>query len=140
MRCSACMRPSSLAVALRKSLMLGFMDIRHGDCLDIMGGMSDDCVDLIVTSPPYADARKDTYGGVKPDKYIDWFLPRAAEMRRILKPTGSLILNIKERCFDGQRHPYVLDLILQMSRCLGFLWVGGVRLAQNDVRARKVAF
>lgn len=41
-------------------------DIIHGDCLDVMVGMPDNSVDLVVTSPPYADARKHTYGGVPP--------------------------------------------------------------------------
>ena len=44
-------------------------------------------------------------------------------MYRILKPTGSFVLNIKEKAVDGERHPYVLDLILALKRELGFCWV-----------------
>lgn len=54
-------------------------------------------MDLVITSPPYADQRKHTYGGVKPDDYVEWFLPIADELKRVLKPRGSFILNIKER-------------------------------------------
>ena len=97
--------------------------ILHGDCLDALTDMPAESVDLIVTSPPYADARQRTYGGVKPEDYVDWFSPRAAQMQRVLKPTGSFVLNIKEKASDGERHTYVLDLILHLKREIGFRWV-----------------
>lgn len=97
--------------------------IHHGDCLEVMRGLPSDCVDLIVTSPPYADARSHTYGGIAPDEYVEWFLERAAEMRRVLKPTGSFVLNIKEKAVDGERHTYVLELILALKQQAGFRWV-----------------
>ena len=89
--------------------------VKCGDCLEIMRGMRDDSIDLIITSPPYADARRHTYGGIPPDEYVDWFLPRAKEMKRILKPTGSFVLNIKEKAIKGERHTYVLKLILALK-------------------------
>lgn len=95
--------------------------IIRGDCLDILKQMPDDSVDLIVTSPPYADQRSTTYGGIKPENYVDWFLPRSKEFLRVLKPTGSFILNIKERVVNGERHTYVLELIIEMRR-QGWLW------------------
>ena len=91
-----------------------------GDCLDVMKGFSDDCIDLIVTSPPYGLARKHDYGGIASDGYVEWFLPRAAEMLRVLKPSGSFVLNLKEGCFKGERHPYVYDLVLAMRRRQGW--------------------
>lgn len=97
--------------------------IHLGDCLEVMKTLPDDSIDLIVTSPPYADARKHTYGGIAPKDYVPWFCERAAEMRRILKPTGSFVLNIKEKCVDGQRHTYVLELILALKQREGFRWV-----------------
>lgn len=97
------------------------MDLRHGDCLEVMRTMADASVDLIVTSPPYADARKSTYGGVAPDDYVAWFLPIAEQMKRVLKPDGTLIINIKEKVVDGERHTYVLELILAMKK-QGWLW------------------
>jgi DNA modification methylase len=39
--------------------------IENGDCLDILKNYPDNFFNLIVTSPPYADSRKGTYGGVK---------------------------------------------------------------------------
>ncbi len=77
------------------------MDIKHdlylGDCEEVLRQITDNSVDLIFTSPPYADQRKNTYGGIIPDDYVDWFLPKSEQMLRVLKPTGTFILNIKEK-------------------------------------------
>jgi site-specific DNA-methyltransferase (adenine-specific) len=93
----------------------------NGDSLELLKTLPDDSIDLIMTSPPYADQRKSTYGGVKPEAYVDWFKDYGVEMLRVLKPTGSFVLNIKEKVVDGERHTYVLELIM-MLRDLGFLW------------------
>lgn len=95
--------------------------IIHGDCEAVLSGLPDECVDLIFTSPPYADSRKNTYGGIHPDRYVEWFMPRAAQFRRVLKPDGTFILNIKEKAVGGERHTYVIQLILEMRK-QGWLW------------------
>ena len=95
--------------------------VHHGDCLDVLQGLPADSVDLIVTSPPYADQRSSTYGGIHPDHYVDWFLPRAEQFKRVLKPTGSFVLNIKEKAVNGERHTYVLELIIALRK-QGWLW------------------
>jgi DNA modification methylase len=92
-----------------------------GDCLDVLRTVPAARVDLIVTSPPYADQRASTYGGVHPDAYVEWFLPRAEQFARVLRPTGSLVVNIKEKVVDGERHTYVLELIIAMKK-QGWLW------------------
>ncbi len=92
-----------------------------GNCEEVLKSLPDNFIDLIFTSPPYADQRKKTYGGVSPDEYVDWFLPKASQFRRVLKPTGTFILNIKERVVEGERHTYVIELILKM-REQGWLW------------------
>ena len=92
-----------------------------GDCEHILEDFPDNFVDLIFTSPPYADQRKNTYGGIKPDDYVEWFIPKAKHFLRVLKPTGTFILNIKERVVNGERHTYVIDLIKEMKNC-GWLW------------------
>jgi site-specific DNA-methyltransferase (adenine-specific) len=100
----------------------GWQDqIIQGDCLAVLPQLPADSVDLIVTSPPYADNRKHTYGGIDPDHYVQWFLPISAELLRVLKPTGTFILNIKEKVVDGERHTYVIELILAMRK-QGWLW------------------
>lgn len=93
----------------------------HGDCEDVLKDIPDATIDLIFTSPPYADQRVNSYGGIKPDKYVEWFIPKAKQFKRILKPTGTFILNIKERVVNGERHTYVIDLIQQMRKD-GWLW------------------
>jgi len=92
-----------------------------GDCLDVIQKMPSCSVDLIITSPPYADQRKNTYGGVGPDKYVQWFLPITRELLRVLKSTGTFILNIKEKVVDGERHTYVIELVIEMRK-QGWLW------------------
>ncbi|MDY6994884.1 MAG: site-specific DNA-methyltransferase [Pseudomonadota bacterium] len=92
-----------------------------GDCEKVLKSLPDDSIDLIFTSPPYADQRKKTYGGIKPDEYVDWFLPKAEEFFRVLKPKGTFVLNIKERVVNGERHTYVIELILELRK-QGWLW------------------
>jgi len=92
-----------------------------GDSKKQLTKTADNSIDLIVTSPPYADQRKDTYGGIPHDKYVDWFLPISEQLLRVLKPTGTFILNIKEKVVDGERSTYVMELILAMRK-QGWLW------------------
>ncbi len=93
----------------------------RGDSAEKLKRLDENSVDLIVTSPPYADARKTTYGGIHPDKYVRWFLPISEQLLRVLKPTGTFILNIKERVVNCERHTYVLELIMEMRK-QGWLW------------------
>ena len=96
-------------------------DLYLGDSKKMLKKLPDNSVDLIVTSPPYADQRKGTYGGVHPDKYVEWFLPITKELLRVLKPTGTFILNIKEKVVEGERSTYVMELIIEMRK-QGWLW------------------
>ncbi len=92
-----------------------------GDSRKELYNFEDNSVDLIFTSPPYADSRKNTYGGIHPDDYVTWFLPISEQLLRILKPSGTFVLNIKERVLNGERHTYVIELILEMRK-QGWLW------------------
>lgn len=96
-------------------------DIFLGDSAVELKKLKSNSIDLIFTSPPYADQRKNTYGGIHPDKYIEWFLPISKELLRVLKPTGTFILNIKEKVSNGERNTYVMELILEMRK-QGWLW------------------
>lgn len=95
--------------------------IKQGDCLDVLKEYPDNHFDLILTSPPYADARAKTYGGVPADEYVEWWLPRSEEFLRVLKPTGTFILNIKEKVVNGERSTYVMELIIAMRK-QGWFW------------------
>ena len=92
-----------------------------GDCSKVLQKIPSNIVDLIVTSPPYADSRKKTYGGINPDDYVQWFLPISKQLYRVLKEDGTFIINIKEKVVNGERHNYVIKLILEMQQ-QGWLW------------------
>jgi len=99
--------------------------IYPGDCRKILVDTEkfpDNSIDLIITSPPYADKRKKYYKSIHPEEYVDWFLPVANELFRILKDDGSFILNIKEHAINGEKDTYVLELILALKK-EGWLWV-----------------
>ena len=96
--------------------------ILQGDAAEVLKTLPNSSVDLIVTSPPYADNRKSTYRGVPIDQYVEWFSPIGDQLARILKPDGSFILNIKERAVNGERQTYVLELILDLKKH-GWFWV-----------------
>jgi len=87
------------------------------DCEEGMRLLSDKSVDLVITSPPYADLKKyENFSGVHPDKYVEWFFPKILEISRVMKDTGSFILNINDKIGeDGFRHPYVFNLVSKIT-------------------------
>lgn len=96
-----------------------------GDAAEWLPALPEGSVDLFFTSPPYADAR--AYSRIHPDRYVEWFLPLARSMLRATGPTGSFVLNIKNRVaksgpLRGQRHPYVYELVLSLQH-LGWRWI-----------------
>jgi DNA modification methylase len=92
-----------------------------GNCMELAKKLSDNSIDLIVTSPPYADTV--SYGNgvevMNPDNYVDWFLPLFHEAKRFLKGSGSFILNINDRANNGERHIYVYELITRIVKETG---------------------
>lgn len=97
--------------------------IIHGFSEEELKKLPDNSVDMVFTSPPYADRRKNTYGGIPEDEYIEWFRPIAIEIKRVLKPTGSFFLNIKPHTNKGERSLYVFDLVIFLKREIGFMFV-----------------
>ena len=96
-------------------------DIYKNDCEAGMKNLDSKSVDLIITSPPYADMKKyENFDGIHPDKYVDWFIPKVVEMSRVLKDTGSFILNINDKIEGGLRHPYVFDLVSEIHKQTDF--------------------
>lgn len=94
-----------------------------GDCCDVLAGVADDSIDMVFTSPPYADRRIKVYGGVSSHRYVDWFIPISKQIKRVLKPSGSFFLNIKPHVCNGERDLYVFDLVLALKRQVGFMFV-----------------
>jgi DNA modification methylase len=77
-------------------------------------------IDLILTSPPYADARKKHYTSIKPNDYQEWFVQFSQPFAVCLAPDGSVVINIKDKVVDGRRHRYVWQTMLELER-LGWL-------------------
>jgi site-specific DNA-methyltransferase (adenine-specific) len=92
--------------------------ILFGDCREVLKGFHH-CFDLIVTSPPYADARKQHYQSIEPEEYSEWFATFHPVFWQVLKPTGSLVINIKDKVVKGTRSHYVWKTIDQFE-CLGW--------------------
>lgn len=99
--------------------------VTWGDAEAWLGRLPSGSIDLFFTSPPYADAR--AYSRIHPDRYVEWFLPFARAMLEAAAPSGSLVLNIKNRVANsgplkGQRHPYVYELALALQH-MGWRWI-----------------
>ena len=98
--------------------------IYAGDCRDGMRAIPDKSIDLIVTSPPYASFQFTTHTELMSGDYGDWFMDRMKHMWRILKPRGSIILNIREGYnVDNELDTYVLDLIKRITTDLWLDWI-----------------
>ncbi len=65
-----------------------------GDALELLQGLPDESIDLVLTSPPFALQRQKEYGNVDQDEYVDWLLSFAIEIKRVLKSTGSFVLDL----------------------------------------------
>jgi site-specific DNA-methyltransferase (cytosine-N4-specific) len=65
-----------------------------GDSLDVLGSLGSESVDLVLTSPPFALLRKKTYGNADQSDYVDWLCRFAPLVRRVLRPTGSYVIDL----------------------------------------------
>lgn len=97
-------------------------EMHCADSLAHMCGLADGSIDLVVTSPPYALHFKKEYGNADQSEYIAWMLPFAAEIKRILKPQGSFVLNIGGAWTPGKpvRSLYHFRLLLALCDEVGF--------------------
>jgi DNA modification methylase len=90
----------------------------QADALDVLRDLPDGSVALVVTSPPYALRRKKAYGNVGAADYIDWFLPFAQQIHRVLSDDGSFVFEIAPawRCGTGTRSLFLYELILKLCQ------------------------
>lgn len=86
-----------------------------GDSRDVLKPFKN-CVDLIVTSPLYADARSKHYDSISPNAFADWLASFHDVFWNCLKPEGSLIINIKDKVVNGVRHRFVWHAIEKLSQ------------------------
>ncbi len=118
--------------------MLDLNKIYNMDCLEGMKKIEDDSVDVIFTSPPYADRRKNSYKGYHHTVYNDWFVKIASEIKRVLRPTGSFFLNIKPHCEKGERLLYTYELVIRLRNEVGLKFVDEFSWTKNGVPGRFV--
>jgi hypothetical protein len=100
---------------------------RHGACflgdsLALLQLLPDDCVDLIVTSPPFALLRQKAYGNKDQSEYVDWLCRFGVEARRVLRETGSFVLDLGGAYQRGVpvRSLYQYRVLLKMCDEVGF--------------------
>ena len=114
-------------------------DIRPGDLFDLgphrllcgdATGLQDVAtvagstpVQLVFTSPPYAEQRSEQYGGIPATSYVTWFGQVEAAVRPVVSPRGHVVINIKPHATDCQRDLYVSDLVTWLVRAAGWLFV-----------------
>lgn len=96
--------------------------IFHGDSYQFISNLNTKSVDLIVTSPPFGLVREKEYGNVPADEYIDWFRPYATQLHRLLKNSGSLVIDIGGVWNKGEptRHLYHFKLLIMLCEEYGF--------------------
>ena len=96
--------------------------IFHGDSYQFVSNLKTRSVDLIVTSPPFGLVRKKEYGNVPADEYVDWFRPYATQFHRLLKNSGSLVIDIGGVWNKGEptRHLYHFKLLIMLCEEYGF--------------------
>jgi len=94
----------------------------RADSLALLPKVESESVDLVVTSPPYALHFKKEYGNASAQEYVAWFMPFAREIKRVLKPTGSFVLNIGGSWTPGvpTRTLYLFRLLLALCDEVGF--------------------
>jgi site-specific DNA-methyltransferase (adenine-specific)/site-specific DNA-methyltransferase (cytosine-N4-specific) len=86
-----------------------------GDIFDKIKEIPDNSIDLIITSPPYAEKRKNAYGGIPSSDYANWLLSVSHQFMQKIKPSGSFVLNVKEGTKDSKRELYIIEYQLEMA-------------------------
>jgi site-specific DNA-methyltransferase (cytosine-N4-specific) len=96
--------------------------IYHADSLDVMQDMKANSLDLIMTSPPFALTRKKEYGNAEEDAYLAWFRPFAKHFHRVLKDSGSLVIDVGGAWKPGSpvRSLYHFKLLIMLCEEFGF--------------------
>lgn len=93
-----------------------------GDSRELLKGLSPESVDLIVTSPPFALLRQKSYGNEDQSEYVDWLLQFGHEALRVLKPTGSFVMDLGGAYQRGKpiRSLYQWRVLIRMCDELGY--------------------
>lgn len=105
-----------------------------GDSSELLKHVKSESIQLIMTSPPYALVRKKPYGNVEAEAYVDWFMEFSDELKRVLKPDGSLVIDIGGSWQNGfpTKSTYQFELLLRLTKkfylAQDFYWWNPARL------------
>lgn len=93
-----------------------------GDSLELLTQLPDNTIDLVITSPPFALLRQKTYGNVEETKYVEWIKPFGREVFRVLKESGSFVLDLGGAYRSGipSRSLYNFRVLLAFCDEIGF--------------------
>ena len=93
-----------------------------GYSLILLKELSDNSIDIVITSPPFALQRQKTYGNVDEAEYVDWLVPFGREVFRVLKDTGSFVLDLggAYRPKIPSRSLYNFRVLLAFCDTIGF--------------------
>lgn len=93
-----------------------------GDSLDILKNFSDNSIDLIVTSPPFALQRKKEYGNKEQHEYVEWLAQFGKLIFQKLKPEGSFVIDIGGAYEKGvpSRSLYSFRVLIHFCDVIGF--------------------
>jgi DNA modification methylase len=104
------------------------------DSLKLLKRIPSSSIDLVMTSPPFALTRKKEYGNEPIERYLEWFMPFCLEIKRVLKRTGSFVLDIGGAWIPGVpvRSIYHFELAVRLAKefflAQEFYWYNPARL------------
>lgn len=81
-------------LAFQPTYSTSFGQAYCGDSLELLKQLPDASIDLVMTSPPFALQRQKEYGNHIEDEYVNWLMLFTLEVKRILKDTGSFVLDL----------------------------------------------
>ena len=118
--------------------------IKFADIKDELPKLSENTFDLVVTSPPYAGKRGDSYDSIPAHEYSSWLFKWTCEFLEVTKPTGSVVINVKEGVEKGLRQTYLLEYLLKMAKrgywAETYIWVKTNPFPTGNKRRLKDAF
>lgn len=127
--------PKTLGLSkMRPAYSTPYGVLYQADAIELLSKLPSDSVDLVITSPPFALTRKKEYGNEPLERYLEWFMPFCLEIKRLLKPTGSFVLDIGGAWIPGVpvRSVYHFDLAVRLARefflAQEFYWFNPARL------------
>jgi DNA modification methylase len=102
------------------STAMGRMIVGHAE--EALQELAAESIDLVVTSPPFALLRQKSYGNLEQSEYVDWLVSFGPLVRRVLKDSGSLVIDLGGAYQRGKpvRSLYNFRVLLRLCDECGF--------------------